>query len=86
MFLPTSEGMEYNKPFTMPELMAAITSLRSVSEGPDQLHNDMLRRLPAAALDVLLVTFNSLWETGTFPEAWREAIVYTRSQARQVGH
>ena len=75
VFLPTSEGMEYNEPFTMPELIAAVHSLRSVSEGPDLLHNDMLRRLPAVALEVLLATFNSIWETGTFPEAWREAIV-----------
>ena len=35
----------------------------------------MLRRLPAAALEALLATFNSLWETGTFPAAWREATV-----------
>ena len=35
----------------------------------------MLRRLPAAALEALLATFNSIWETGTFPAAWREATV-----------
>ena len=35
----------------------------------------MLRRLPAAALEALLATFNLLWETGTFPAAWREATV-----------
>ena len=59
----------------MAELTAAIDSLRSVAEGPDAIHNDMLRRLPAAALEALLATFNSLWETGTFPAAWREATV-----------
>ena len=59
----------------MADLTAAIDSLRSVAEGPDAIHNGMLRRLPAAALDALLATFNLLWETGTFPAAWREATV-----------
>ena len=69
----TTEHKSYNEPFTMAELTAS--SLRSVAEGPDAIHNDMLRRLPAAALEALLATFNSLWETGTFPAAWREAMV-----------
>ena len=71
----TTEHTAYNEPFTMTELVSAIGSLRSVSEGPDLIHNDMLCHLPAAALEALLATFNSLWETGDFPEAWREATV-----------
>ena len=66
---------DYNEPFNMAELTAAISSLRSVSEGPDAIHNDMLRRLPAVALQALLALYNWLWETGTFPAAWREATV-----------
>ena len=65
----------YHGPFTMAELESAISSLRSVSEGPDAVHNDMLRRLPTAALEELLKTFNSIWATGTFPAAWREATI-----------
>ena len=65
----TTVHKSYNEPFTMAELSAAIDSLRSVADGPDAIHNDMLRRLPAAALEALLATFNSLWETGTFPAA-----------------
>ena len=71
----TVENLVYNEPFTMAELTSAISSLRSVSEGPDTIHNDMLRHLPAAVLEALLATFNSLWETGSFPGAWREAII-----------
>ena len=71
----TAEQTEYNEPFAMSELVSAISTLKRVSEGPDAVHNDMLRRLPAAALEVLLATLNSLWETGTFPAAWREATV-----------
>ena len=66
---------DYNEPFDMAELTAAISSLRSVSEGPDAIHNDMLRRLPAVALQALLALYNWVWGTGTFPAAWREATV-----------
>ena len=71
----TTEQLVYNEPFTMAELTSAISSLRSVAEGPDVIHNDMLRRLPAVAQEALLATFNSLWETGTFPAAWQQATV-----------
>ena len=71
----TSEQLTYNEPFSLAELRAAVTGLRSVAEGPDEVHNDMLRRLPHTALEVLLAVFNRLWERGEFPAAWREAIV-----------
>ena len=71
----TAEHTAYNEPFNMGELTHAISSLRSVSEGPDSVHNDMLRRLPTVAQEALLATFNALWETGTFPETWREATI-----------
>ena len=71
----TVERTDYNEPFTMTKLATAINSLKSVSEGPDGVHNVMLRRLPAVAQEALLATFNSLWETNTFPAAWREATV-----------
>ena len=81
----TAENTAYNEPFTITELESAISSLRSVSEGPDSIHNDMLRRLPAVALEALLATFNSLWETGTFPETWREATVIPILKAGKSG-
>ena len=43
------EDAHYNEPFCMAELISAISSLKSVSEGPDSIHNDMLRRLPESA-------------------------------------
>ena len=71
----TSEHIAYNEPFTTAELKSAINSLKSVSAGPDAIHNNMLLRLPAVALEALLAVFNSLWESGVFPDAWREATV-----------
>ena len=81
----TDERMSYNEPFTMAELESAISSLRSVSEGPDAVHNDMLQHLPAVALEALLAIFNSLWETGTYPETWREATVIPVLKAGKSG-
>ena len=66
MDFSTAENFVYNEPFTMAELTSAISSLRR--EGPDAVHNEMLRHLPAVALEVLLATFNTLWESGAFPE------------------
>ena len=71
----TTEHLSFNKPFTMAELKSAVVGLRSVAEGPDQVHNDMIRHLPACALNTLLALFNELWASGQFPAAWREATV-----------
>ena len=71
----TSGQFAYNEPFTMEELKAQISSLRNVAEGPDAIHNEMLRHLPEPALEALLALFNSLWERGEYPETWREAVV-----------
>ena len=59
----TTEHLSFNKPFTMAELKCAVVGLRSVAEGPDQVHNDMIRHLPACALNTLLALFNEIWET-----------------------
>ena len=71
----TSEQLTYNQPFTLAELKSAVSGLPSVAEGPDEVHNDMLRHFPISVLKVLLAVFNRLWERGEFPSAWREAIV-----------
>jgi len=71
----TSERISYNEPFTLAELRSAIATLRSVSEGDDQIHNDMLKHLPSCALDAVLATLNRLWKKGDFPPTWREAIM-----------
>lgn len=71
----TTVNLSYNSPFSLIELMSGIGNLRSVAEGPDLIHNDMLKCLPQCALDALLTSFNSLWESGEFPTEWRNAII-----------
>ena len=82
----TSEQFSYNDPFTLPELKFAISSLRCVAEGPDAVHNVMLRHLPQTALEAMLSLFNSLWSAGTYPDAWREATVIPLLKAGKSGH
>ena len=71
----TSDPLFYNSYFTMAELVAVTSTLRDVAEGPDGIHNIMIRHLPRSALRVLLFIYNSLWEKGEFPPTWREATV-----------
>ena len=71
----TSDQLTYNRPFSMSELRSAIRGLRSVSEGPDRVHNDMLRHLPEVALKVILTVFNNIWRKGEIPASWRDATV-----------
>jgi len=46
----TTNLLEYNVPFSISELTAAISTLKSVAESPDTLHNDIIKRLSAKAL------------------------------------
>ena len=71
----TGQNLSYNEPFSLHELRAAISALKNTAEGPDGIHNEMLRHLPDCSLQALLAVFNSLWQKGEFPESWREAIV-----------
>lgn len=71
----TSDDLSYNQPFSMRELTSAIDQLRNVSEGPDRIHNGMLKQLPLCAMKALLASFNLLWARGDFPTTWREAII-----------
>ena len=43
--------------------------------GPDDIHYQFLKHLPEESLQLLLDIFNNIWETGIFPDIWREAII-----------
>ncbi len=67
--------LPYNCDFTLIELDIAISSLREVDVGPDNIHNSMLKHLPPSARVLLLQVFNDLWRHHVFPDTWREAVV-----------
>ena len=54
----------------MPELEAAIRSLRTIAEGPDRIRNEMIKHLTGNAGLALVAAFNNVWHTGQFPAAW----------------
>ena len=70
-----SSSAPYNVPFSPLELTSALKSCRNTCEGPDGVHNMMLKHLPPISLSFLLALFNRIWETGDFPPKWREALV-----------
>lgn len=65
----------YNKLFTMQELKSALQKSHDTAVGPDEVHYQMLKHLPAAATDTLLHIFNDIWQSGNFPPSWHEATV-----------
>jgi len=65
----------HNNPFSMSELAAAISKSHDMAAGPDDIHYQMLKHLPAAVLDTLLQILNDIWSSGHFPPGWRTPTV-----------
>lgn len=61
-----------DSPFSMDELEAALALCkRSSSPGPDGITYRALCNLGEEARKVLLLLFNSSWQTGTVPQEWK---------------
>ena len=71
-----SKNLEtYNTQFSIRELMDSLHSSHDTATGPDDIHYQLLKHLPDPSLTVLLNIFNSIWTSGSFPTAWRQAVV-----------
>ena len=66
---------EYNLPFSVAELKQSLQRANDSATSLDQVHYQLLTRLPNSALSVLLKVYNHVWESGCFPPSWREAVV-----------
>ena len=60
----------YNNPFFMEELVSAIYKSHDTAVGPDDIHYQMLKHLPATAKETLLDILNDIWSSGNFPPSW----------------
>ena len=65
----------HNRPFSVKELQDALSRSHATSAGPDEIHYQLLKRLPRSSLLLLLNMFNNIWLSGDFPSDWRKAIV-----------
>ncbi|XP_058839180.1 uncharacterized protein LOC131694718 [Topomyia yanbarensis] len=73
-FSPDS-SQEYNRAFSNIELATALGCGRGKSTGLDDIGYPMLRHLPPIGKSALLRSFNTIWEGGSFPDNWREALI-----------
>ena len=66
---------EYNAPFSLHELDAAIYSSGNTSVGPDKLHYSFFRHLSESSKLFVLQTFNQLFCAHMYPDDWKDSIV-----------
>ena len=57
---PHVDLQTYNNPFFMEELVSAIYKSRDTAVGPDDIHYQMLKHLPATAKETLLDILNDI--------------------------
>jgi len=61
----------------MYELSSAISKSHDSAVGPDDIHYQILKHLPGAALETLLSlhVLNDIWISGNFPESWKTSTI-----------
>ena len=72
----TSHNTEnYNSEFLPSQLTDALSKAHDSSQGPDDIHYQLLKHLPVSSLLILLESFNEIWKTVNIPKSWKEATV-----------
>ena len=71
----TNRNLRYNKKCTMRDLERSFKKSNNSYPGPDQIHYEILGHLPIETIYILLDIINEKWESDTFPESWREALI-----------
>ena len=66
---------KYNVDFSKRGLIKSIAQATDSTTGPDEIHYQFLKHLPAVSLDLLLLLLNDLWQSQDFLDGWREATV-----------
>lgn len=75
LIVPQGETAEYNEPFTKREFEEAMEGLKGSSPGPDNINYAMISYLPTEYKNLLLSTYNQLWNESLYPESWTNSIV-----------
>ncbi len=66
---------DYNSPFTLTELAAAIKTSGNTAIGPDQLHYAFFRHLSQDNIGFLLSFYNKIWTSRVYPRQWKTSVV-----------
>ena len=69
------EDCSYNSCFSSSELRDVLQSLKNTAHGKDQIHNAMLKNLPAAYQNWMLRIINSSFINTIVPKVWKHAII-----------
>lgn len=69
------DNQPYNQPFTMAELLRALSISKVTAPGPDRITYTMLQHLSTASQEELLNFFNFIWIEGHLPSCWKAATV-----------
>lgn len=64
-----------NMPFSISEMLDALSKCNSKSPGPDDIPYVFIKNLPSNSLNQLLQIYNLIWEKGFYPDSWRNAII-----------
>jgi len=65
---------QYNCPFNMSEFNTVKQELKNTSCGKDEIPNIFIKELPAGLSEELLYLFNTSWQMGWVPQAWKIAV------------
>lgn len=67
--------LNINFPFSIQELLKAISQTGNSSPGADQVHYNFFKHFPQSFLDIILKLFNDIWRLGVIPVDWKTATI-----------
>lgn len=65
----------YNKVITMDEFTYILSRVKDTSPGPDKITYTMIAHLPDTAKQQIIGIYNDIYQTGRYPNKWKEAII-----------
>ena len=68
-------GRKHNVPFTMRDVLTALSTCSDTSLGPDGIPYATIRHLPEDSLSFLLDIYNAMWREGFIPPSWKMATI-----------
>ena len=68
-------GENYYVPYSLPELLSALSLCKDSSPGSNNIIYSIIRHLDSGPLYFLLGLFNRMWSDGYVPPFWKSAIV-----------